>query len=170
METAHIREAIQSSKFKKAITIIGLALLVLVIFAVGMEVGYMKAGFSYKFGESYYRSFGQDGAHPMGFVPGDVSDAHGVSGTIISIGANGLVIADQDKTEKAVVIGDDTVVRELRGTITPADLKIGDFIVIIGNPDDDTGDIDAKFIRVLPPPPAAMPASPAAATATPITN
>ncbi len=167
METAQIKQALQSKRFKNIIGILGIAVLALGVFAIGMEVGYMKAGFSYKFGESYYRSFGEEGAHPMGLVPGDVSDAHGVNGTIVSVSLPTLVIADQDQTEKVVKIGDDTIIRELRGTIAPSDLKVGDSIVILGNPDSDS-DIDAKFIRVIP---AQAPSAPAqAATPAPQAN
>ena len=164
METQRIREALQSAKFKRVISIFGGALLVVLVFAVGVEVGYVKAGFSSKLGDNYYNSFGEGAAHPMGFVPGDVSDAHGVSGKIISISAGGLVIADQDQTEKAVLFDDDTVVRRERATITTADLKVGDFIVIIGEPDE-SADIEAKFIRVLPPPAQQSPAVTATSTA-----
>ena len=151
METHQIKEALQSKKFKRVIAIFGIAVLVLVVFAIGMEVGYMKAGFSYRFGDSYYRSFGESGPHPMGLVPGDVSDAHGVNGTIVSVTLPTLIIADSDHTEKVVRIDDDTVIRELRNTITSSDLSVGDTIVIIGNPNPDS-EIEAKFIRVLPAP------------------
>ena len=155
-----------TTRYKKAITIVAVALGIIVIFAIGMEIGYIKAGFSYKFGDNYYRSFGKDGVHPLGLIPGDVGSAHGLSGTIISTDGTNLVIEDRDNTEKDVSINDDTVIREFRNIIKPADLKNGDFIVVIGNPDE-SAHVEAKFIRVLPPPPVQTSTS---ASSTPITK
>jgi hypothetical protein len=122
---------------------------VLVVFAAGVEVGYMKAGFNYKFGEGYYRSFGQGGMHPAGLVPGDVGQAHGVTGTIVNINTTGFVIAERDNTEKVVRISDDTIVRVLRGTIPASNLKVGDSVVVLGDPNANA-EIEAKLIRVIP--------------------
>lgn len=145
-----MREALQSPKFKKAIAIFAIAVVILVVFAAGTEVGYMKAGFSYKFGESYYRSFGQGAPHPLGLVPGDVGGAHGFTGKIVSKGASGMIIADRDNTEKVFRFDDDTVVRRDRTTLATSDLKVGDTVVVIGDPDDNS-EIDAKFIRIESP-------------------
>jgi len=154
MDTKQLQESFQSKKFRSIIVTIGIVVSALLIFFAGIEVGYMKASFSYGFGESYYRSFGPDSNHRgFGMLPSDISGAHGVSGKIISITLPRMVLADNDNTEKTVLIDDDTVVRELRGTITPADLKVSDYVIVIGSPDA-SAEIEAKFIRVLPPPPA----------------
>ena len=169
METTQIKNMLQSKRLKKIVAVIGIGAIVLVVFAIGMEVGYMKAEFSYKFGEGYYRAFGPEGAHPIGFVPGDVGDAHGVNGTIVSVTLPTITIAATDNTEKVVRIGNDTIIRELRSTIVSSDLKVGDTIVILGNPYDED-EIEAKFIRVIPAPQTGVPMIPVTQPAPPQTN
>jgi hypothetical protein len=50
-----------------------------------------------------------------------------------------------------VVIKEDTAIMRFRETIKPSDLKVDDSIVVIGEPND-AGQIEAKFIRVMPSP------------------
>ena len=55
----------------------------------------------------------------------------------------------------------DTQVEDMRSKIANTDLKLNDFVVVIGEPNSQ-GQIEAKFIRVMPVgmpvPPPAMPA------------
>lgn len=150
MDTQHIKERIGSKQFKKAVTCIAIGTLAVLIFTLGMQVGFMKASFSFQHGDNYYHSFGpMMGPHQLGFVPNDVSEAHGVSGTIVNIELPKFVVADRDNTEKTVQVDTGTVIRALRSTLTSSDLKTGDFVIVIGEPDQNA-EIDAKFIRVMP--------------------
>lgn len=141
----------QSKKFKKIILGIGIAVAVLIVFQAGMFVGYRKAAFSYKWGDNYYQTFGE---HRRGGMMGlrrdvDFSNSHGTIGKIIKIELPSLTIQDQDGTEKIVVVKDDTIVKKFRETINPVNLKIDDFVVIIGSPNEGS-QIEAKLVRIMP--------------------
>lgn len=141
--------------------IIGLAgfVVVVLIFSAGMFVGGTKARFSYRWAESYHKNFGGPKEGFLGnwqrlpLSPGDFIGAHGVFGQIIKIDGSTLVIKGRDDVEKIVLIKDNTTIQRLRDTVKITDLKIDDYIVVIGEPND-AGQIEAKFIRLLPPPPA----------------
>jgi len=138
--------------------IIGLAVFAVVclIFWIGMFVGGTKARFSYRWAESYHKNF----AGPReGFFgnwqlppPSDFINSHGTFGQIIEIKENTLVIKGRDDVEKIVLIKDDTTINRFRETIKASDLKVNDFVVVIGSPNE-AGQIEAKLIRVLPPAP-----------------
>ncbi len=136
------------------ITLFGFALLV-GAFAVGAFVGYKKAAFSYRWGENYHLNFGG----PRGgflrqledFGGGDFIEGHGTFGQIIKINGSTLIIEGRDKVEKIILVKDDTEIRELRSTLKIDGLKINDYVVIIGEPNG-SGQIEAKFIRVMPVP------------------
>lgn len=150
MDTQQLQTKIQSKRFRKIIICLGVGALTLVIFSLGMQVGYIKASFSYRFGDNYYRSFGpMQSASTMKLLSNSVSDAHGVSGTIVSIDLPTFVVADKDNTEKVVHLENETVIREFRNTLLASDLKTGDFIIVIGEPTD-TAEVDAKLVRVFP--------------------
>jgi len=153
MDSTHIKQQLQSRKFRRFVIAIGIAVATLLVFSAGMEVGFMKASFNYRFGEKYYGTFGPRPIHAgVGFIPNDISDSHGVSGRIVSITMPRFVVADKDNTEKIVRLGDDTVIRRLRDSITGASLEVGEDVIVIGTPNEDS-EIEAKFIRIVPPMP-----------------
>ena len=127
---------------------------VILIFSLGMWVGGERARFSYGWAENYHKNFGgpRPGFGPdwQNFPKQDFIEGHGVFGKIIEIKENGFVIKDKDDTEKIVVIKEGTVIKRLRDTIQLSDLKIDDFVVIIGSPNDQ-GQIEAELIRIMPP-------------------
>jgi hypothetical protein len=132
---------------------LGLAILVLalLIFQAGIIVGYHKAAFSFRFGDNYYRGFERGG--PRGF-PADLPGGHGAIGKIVKINLPTITVIGPDNIEKIIVITDDTLVRHFRAEAKVTDLKVGDFIVTIGSPDDE-GRVVAKLVRLMPPPPTA---------------
>ena len=73
-------------------------------------------------------------------------------GKIIKLEPPNFMIADRDGVEKIILITDKTDIKRFRDTIKSVDLKLDDFINVIGAPND-KAQIEAKFIRVLPPPP-----------------
>ncbi|MDD5431030.1 MAG: hypothetical protein PHP03_02285 [Candidatus Pacebacteria bacterium] len=150
---------ISQSKFFRGVLLgIGIFIVGLLIFQAGMFVGYHKAGFSYKWGEDYYKTF--NGRKLLGNMPpfmekmplGGFSNAHGVIGKIIKINLPAIVVEGEDKVEKIVLIKDDTIINQFRETIKPVELKIDNYVTIIGSPNQDS-QIEAKLIRVMPSPP-----------------
>ncbi len=152
-----LAKILQSSVFK--IVIIGLAttIVILFIFALGLFVGYRKASFSLNWGENYHRNFGGPRNGLFGPFDGrDYIDAHGVFGQIIKIDSSTLVIKGQNNVERVILVNDGTTINKFQDTITSANLKTDDFIVVVGEPNND-GQIVAKLIRVLPPPRPGLP-------------
>lgn len=67
-------------------------------------------------------------------------------------GSNGvaaLIIKDRDGTEKIILVTDKTEIRKFRETVKLSDLKIDDYVVVIGEPND-AGQVEAKLIRIMP--------------------
>ena len=146
-------------KSKTAVVIIiilfALALMML-SFSFGVFVGYSKARFSYAWGENYHMNFGGPrGGFLMNFgrdlTGRDFIGAHGVFGLIINISDSELVIKGNDNVEKVVAVKSDTDIRRFHDSIGIKDLAPDEYVVVIGEPDSQ-GKIDAKFIRVMPPP------------------
>lgn len=143
----------QSKTFKAIIFGVGAFIVLLFIFLIGMSVGFKKATFSYRWGENYHRNFaGPQGGFFNDFMGKEFMDAHGLIGKIIKIEDSNLVIQDKDKVEKIVLIGKDTTIERFRDSIKIGELKVDDMIVVIGEPNQ-SGQVEAKFIRVLPPSP-----------------
>lgn len=146
-----LKKIFQSKKYKKILCGIGAAVIILLVFQAGMFVGYKKAAFSYRWGDNYYRAFGR---HHGKFMPGifgewGLSNSHGSIGKIIKVELPTLALEDKDGTEKIILVTSNTIIKRFRETIKPADLKAGDFIVVVGS-SDDTPQIEAKIIRVMP--------------------
>jgi|SRR3989338_5265048 len=146
---------IHKSKTVRGIIIgLGVAILVLGIFKLGMVAGYHKARFSARFGDNFSRNFVDPRGE--GFFK-DFSDrkgplgGHGAVGEIVSIALPLIIVSGPDNIEKIIVVSVDTEVHEFRNEITADNLKVGNFIVVLGNPNDN-GQVEAKLIRIVPPP------------------
>lgn len=148
----NIKEFIQSRSFQGILIGLGIAILILIIFEAGASVGYHKAAFSFRSGDNFYRVFGDRRTTvfkvPVRNMP---MEAHGAAGNIVSVNLPTFVVADRDNVEKEVLIATDTILRHFDETIEPSDLTAGDFVVVFGEPNNDSK-IEAKLIRVLPPP------------------
>jgi hypothetical protein len=146
------KEIFQSKKFK--MTLLGIAgfIAALLIFQAGIFVGYRKADFSYNWERNYPRVFGTP---PNSFLNefGDrgFTNGHGTVGQIMKIDGNNIIIKGSDNVEKTVIVSDSTSIQSGRQSLKINALKVNDFIVAIGSPNN-SGQIDAKFIRVMPPP------------------
>ena len=126
--------------------------LALLIFKAGILVGYHKAGFSYRWGESYHRNFaGPRRGFFRDFHDRDFISAHGTFGEILSIDGAKLVVRGRDNVEKIISTDQKTMMQRGRDAVRIQDLHQGDFIVTIGSPNNE-GQIEAKFIRLIPPP------------------
>lgn len=160
IDTGEILNFIKSKKIAVVVTVLFSFALLAGTFSVGVAVGYMKAKFSYAWGENYHRNFGGPRGGFMGNFDQDLEGrdfigAHGTFGQIISIGGSELVVRGKDNVEKIIVVNTNTDIRFFKNTIQLKDLSVDEFITVIGEPNN-SGQIEAKFIRVLPSP-SAMP-------------
>lgn len=145
-----INKFFQSKVFMVIVYVfLGITVLFLV-FLGGLEIGYNKARFSYKWGENYYRNFaGPRDGFMREFRGQKFMGAHGVVGSIIKINLPEIVIQGQDGVERIILIKQGTIIARHHDKIRPTDLKLNDNLVVIGS-SNDGGQIEAKFIRVMP--------------------
>jgi len=150
---------IKSNNFKIiTFSIIGLVVL-LMVFRLGMFVGFRKAGFSYNWGDNYHRNF----AGPRGgfndIMGNDFIEANGAFGQIIKIDGQTIVTKGNNDAEKVILTTDKTVIKKLKDMVKITDLKVDDNIVVIGEPNN-AGQIVAKLIRIMPAMPGGGPVNP----------
>jgi hypothetical protein len=81
----------------------------------------------------------------------DLLESNGVAGTIIKVTLPTFVIEGGGNVERVVRVTDDTIIRQLRESLEPEDLKDNQYVVVIGSPNSDS-EIEARFIRLLPSP------------------
>lgn len=123
----------------------------LLVFQVGVATGFRKARFTYDWGESYHRNFGGPAGGMLDNFRGrDFTDAHGVSGKILKIDGDTVVIRGGDGLEKLVHVGGNCEIKRFRDSVAVGDLAVDDAVVVIGSPDAD-GRLEAKLVRLLPP-------------------
>ncbi|OHA16807.1 MAG: hypothetical protein A3C79_00560 [Candidatus Taylorbacteria bacterium RIFCSPHIGHO2_02_FULL_45_28] len=148
------RDIHKSQKVRGILIGLGVVVLVLVIFQTGQVLGYHKAKFGARFGDNFEKNFvGPRGGNFVGRLPSPgMPGGHGAVGEIVSIALPQVVVAGPDNLEKTVLVGTSTRVREFQDEINVGQLKVGDFVVVLGNPNEE-GQVDAKLIRLMPPPP-----------------
>ncbi|KKR19844.1 MAG: hypothetical protein UT50_C0028G0006 [Candidatus Moranbacteria bacterium GW2011_GWA2_39_41] len=163
-----MKEFIQSRTFKIIASIIGVLLIAIISFGGGVAVGLRKARFSENFGKNYEKNFmgsrfGNEAVrggmmeNRKGFAGGmmnqiegrDLRNGYGVSGTVISITDNNIVIKDSANKENTVTVSDKTLIKSQSDNLKLSDLKVDDKIVVMGNPGDN-GVVNASLIRVFP--------------------
>jgi len=144
---------LESKLFKAIVLSMATFIVLAFVFGLGVFVGTKKADFSFKWAEEYHRNFGGPQEGFFGNMMGDqFTAANGAFGQIIKISDGILTVKDKDNPEKIVLVNDETSIIYQRQNLKLSDLKTGDNVVVIGDPNDD-GQIQAKLIRVLPPPP-----------------
>ncbi len=123
---------------------------VMFVFGVGIWVGEKRAEFSFRWAEEYHRNFGGPNQGIFGNFPNsDFISGHGIFGTVLKIDGDSIIVKGQDDMETTIVVSGQTTVRDNVSAISLQDIKVNDTVVIIGSPDNQ-GQIEAKFIRVLP--------------------
>jgi len=147
----------RSKIFKNTVIFLLIFIILAVTFGLGIMVGYRKANFSYQWGDNYHKNFGGPRGGFMGrgipgigpgMMGGDFINPHGLTGSIIKIEGSNVIVKSNDNVEKIILLSDQTVIRNGRQNIKANDLKIGDLIVTIGDPNSN-GQIDAKLIRIF---------------------
>ncbi len=146
-----ITTIIESDKFTKALIGVGLVVAALVIFEAGMYVGVHKTEFSLQEGDEFYRVF-DPGAGPGALFGSDFTTAHGAAGKVISVSLPTFVVEQTNNTEKVIAVTDDTQIRSFRDATSSGAIRAGNFVIVIGEPDQN-GRIDATLVRLVPPPP-----------------
>ena len=111
------KEIIKSNKFKIAIYIIAGILVLLLVFQAGMLAGFQKASYSNRIGEMYFQKMnGSIDDGPMAdFNRGNLPNAHGAIGQIISIDGQNIVVEDRDGTDKTIKISSSTIIKGFDG-------------------------------------------------------
>jgi hypothetical protein len=146
----NIQKITESAWFMKTLIAVGLFLAALIIFQAGVYVGVRKASLSFRMGDNYYRALGP-GEFPGGALGEELSEADGASGKILSVTLPTFVVEDRNG-EKVILLNDQTGIRFMRDSTSSSAIMPGDGAIVIGEPDD-KGEIQATFIRLLPPPP-----------------
>ena len=150
MEKIHenIKKVFEGRNSFRILCVIGVIIVGLLIFYAGIGVGFRKASFGRAWGENYERNFGMMPNRPM-FGKDNFPNAHGAVGKIIETKLPTIIVQDRDNTEKVILIKTDTQIQKAMEKIAVNDLKMDDFVVVIGTPNKQ-GQIEAKFIRVMP--------------------
>ncbi|HTK04068.1 MAG TPA: hypothetical protein VL500_00630 [Candidatus Eisenbacteria bacterium] len=148
-----IKTTLKTPGAKRIFRFLVAIIVLLLVFHAGKAAGYHKARFSRGWEENYHRNF----AGPRGGFRGDFRekefiDAHGTFGQILTTDGATLVIKGRDGVEKTIILSANTSINRFRDAIAASDLKADDFVVVIGEPDDQ-GRIAAKLVRVMPAPP-----------------
>lgn len=131
---------------------LGIAVIALLIFQAGQIVGYRKARFAGNFGNNFERNFlGPRSGGIKVLFNGGMPGGHGAAGEIITINLPQIIVSGPDNVEKIISVGTTTQIHRFREEIGADDLKTGDFIVVLGSPNE-SGQIEAKLIRIMPSP------------------
>lgn len=164
-----VKGLLSGRKFKLLLAGLGIFLVALVSFATGIAVGLHKAKYSYAWGANYERNFSKGFGNTArgdsrttwsaGMMPGGMMgvrdfdgrnfrNAHGTSGTILSITGNTIIVMDKSGEENTIAVGEKTLIKNGRDTIGISDLKQGDQVIIVGNPGNG-GVVNADLIRIF---------------------
>lgn len=146
-----IKQIFGSASFSKALTLFGFLVLIIVVFQIGVLVGFKKAKFSFSMGENYARMFEKKEEKKMRMFADRFPTSHGSAGKIIKIGEDSFVVEDREGIEKTIVFATSTMVKKFKESVSVQEIQAGDFVVVVGSPNEDS-EIVAELIRVLPPP------------------
>ncbi len=121
----------------------------LLVFQLGVYVGFRKANYAFRWSANYHRVFGgPKGGFFQEFEGRDFTDGHGVAGSIVSSDGVKLIVKGRDNVEKIITTDAKTVVVKGRQALSVRDLRTDDTVVVIGAPNED-GSIAAKIIRIF---------------------
>lgn len=146
------KDIFESKIFKAAILSIAGLIAVAFIFCLGVFVGQERAEYSFHWADQYHRNFGGPNGGIFGDfmgMDGQFSNGNGVFGQIIKIDGPILTVKGADNVEKIISSTDKTFVISQRKNLKVSDLKVGDSIVAIGQPQENGG-LSAQLIRIIP--------------------
>lgn len=153
---ASLKNKIYSLRIRTILVGLGLLLIMLAVFQAGVFVGFHKASFGHDWGDRYTKNFDPRARDGFARMPrsDQFASGHGAIGKIISVADQSLVIDGPDHLEKTITLTPDTTIRKFKDTASAQDLVPGTFIIAIGEPASN-GTIQARLVRILPPPPMA---------------
>jgi len=147
-----INNFLQSKGFKIAVACVAIFVALFFIFSIGVYVGTEKANSSFKWAEQYHNNFaGPAGGFLNNVIRGgdEFMESNGVFGKIIQVGNNTITVEGRMETERLISISDKTIIKYQNNSIDFSSLKVGDQVIIIGQPNEN-GQIDAALIRIMP--------------------
>ena len=150
-----LKKIMESKLLIKITYFLGFFIIICLIFQAGFFIGFKKASFGHDWGNNYNDNFGPSRRGYFMMEGGlgnksDIPNAHGAIGRIIKTELPTIVVMDdKDKIEKVILINDSTQIRRMREEVKKEDLKIDDFVVVIGSPNSQ-GQIESRLIRVMP--------------------
>ena len=148
----HLENWMKSKNVHLGIIILSVFIVALLIFQAGMTVGFMRASYDRDWNNHYLENFGPGINNPINRMSESnrAPNDHGAFGKIISVSLPTVTILGPDTIEKTIVIAPDTIMRDMHDPVQPTDLVPNMNMVVIGIPNTQ-GQIEAKFIRILPP-------------------
>jgi len=149
-----MKNILETKTYGKIITILSIILIALIIFSAGIFVGYYKATFSHDLDDVYRQGFNSPNSPFEPFMQGsDDVNPHGIVGQIVSTNLPlSIMIKGGKNAEQIVTLAPETTVRIFHTLATTSDIRVGEQAIVIGTPND-KGEIQASFIRIIPPPP-----------------
>ena len=148
-----IKKIFETKTYTHILTIVAIFLIAWVIFATGIFIGYHKATFSRDWDDTYHEGMMNPNSPLAPFTYNtDGANPHGTMGEIISIHMPVIMIKGSNNAEQVVIISSSTIIRLLHNIASTSAIQSGQFGVVIGEPDN-RGEIQASFIRIVPPPP-----------------
>lgn len=141
----------ESKRLQEVLVGIALVVSTLLILFVGISIGERRADFAGRFSENYERNFMGPKGGMMGGINTRAPGGHGVVGEVININLPEIITNGPDNLEKIVSLSTSTIIRKFMNNVSPSEIKVGDYVVILGNPNDQ-GKIEAKLIRIMPAP------------------
>jgi hypothetical protein len=149
MNHTDVHTFVKSRAFVWLLSGIGFLIILIAVFEAGMFVGFHKASFARDWEENYGRNFGTPpGAFPMMAARGG-ANPHGATGQIVDITLPSFIIANPSGDEQSVRIATSTLIRKGMLTADEDDLSVGQYAVVIGQPDA-SGTLEASFVRLMP--------------------
>ena len=149
----------QTKSFKTAIVCVAGIAVLFAVFSVGVFVGSRRAEFSYRWAEAYHRNFAGPKEGFLGEALGkEFISSNGAFGIIANLtdgqtpDSKIITMEERGGVEKIIIAGPRTVISLQRKNLKISDLKIGDNIIVIGQPNQD-GQVEAGIIRIMPQPP-----------------
>lgn len=152
--TTPIKNKLSTIRVRTILIGLGLLLIMFTVFQAGVFIGFHKASFGRAWGERYTNNFDPRARDELVHMPrpDQFASGHGAVGKIISATETSLVIDGPDHLEKTISLSPESAIRKFKETASLSDLVPGTFVVVIGEPDT-SGTINAKLVRILPPPP-----------------
>lgn len=141
---------LESKVVRTILWVLGGLIVLVLVFGLGIAVGYDRAGFASGFDRNYFHIF--FGGSPSGAIgllaPPMPMAIHGVVGTVIDVNTSTISVKDQRNNEHSVAVSLGTDIRSGNMSVGINNVVVGDQIAVIGEPNNE-GQIDARFIRIF---------------------